>query len=90
MLSMTLDGFRAAVQVSWGKRFAILDSGHIGIVPQHAAVGDELVVLLGCTMPLVLRRVGESNHALIGESYVHGVMDGEAMGESVVETLILE
>jgi hypothetical protein len=55
MMSMTVNGFRSTIQVSLGKRFAILGSGHIGIVPKHAVEGDILVVLLGYTMPQVLR-----------------------------------
>lgn len=90
MLSMTLDGFRSCIQVSWGKRFAILDSGHIGIVPQHALVGDMVAIVLGCTMPLVLRPTNVMSANFVGESYIHGVMDGELMDGHVVETWILE
>lgn len=89
MLSMTLDGFRACLQVSWGKCLAILHSGHIGIVPGHSLVGDMVVVALGCTMPLVLRPAGEQKITVVGESYIHGVMDGELIGRAT-ETLILE
>ncbi|ERF74072.1 hypothetical protein EPUS_08120 [Endocarpon pusillum Z07020] len=90
MLSMTLDGFRSCIQVSWGKRFAILDSGHMGIVPQHALVGDMVAIVLGCTMPLVLRLTNVMSAKFLGESYTHGVMAGDLMGGHVVETWILE
>jgi hypothetical protein len=91
MLSMTIDGFRSCIQVAWGKRFAIFDGGHIGIVPKQARVGDTVAVLLGCTMPLVLRRTKGSVCSVIGECYVHGAMDGEVLQESPTkEVLILE
>lgn len=90
MLSMTADGFRSCIQVVWGKRFAILNSGHIGVVPKHAANGDVLVVLLGCSMPIVLRPIDEPKYAVVGESYVHGAMDGEAMEDCVSEMFSLE
>ncbi|KAH8597879.1 heterokaryon incompatibility protein-domain-containing protein [Bisporella sp. PMI_857] len=78
MLSMTLDGFRACLQVSWGKRLAILDSGHI------------VVVVLGCSMPLVLRPIDASRVNFIGESYFHGIMKGELMEKPDVKTLVME
>jgi hypothetical protein len=90
MLSMTIDGFRSCIQVAWGKRFAIFDGGHIGIVPKQVSVGDIVAVLLGCTMPLVLRRNQGSACAVIGECYVHGAMDGEVLQESPKEVLLFE
>jgi hypothetical protein len=90
MLSMTLDGFRSCIQISWGKRLAILESGHIGIVPQHAAMGDIVAVVLGCTMPLVLRPIDVTRAAFVGESYFHGIMDGEMMEGHTTEALVLE
>ncbi|KAI1119469.1 heterokaryon incompatibility protein-domain-containing protein [Nemania sp. NC0429] len=90
MLRMTIDGFRSSIQVAWGKRFAIFDSGHIGIVPEQARVGDVVAVLLGCTMPLLLRRNQGSVCSVLGECYVHGAMDGEVLQESAQEMLLLE
>ncbi|KAI0107174.1 heterokaryon incompatibility protein-domain-containing protein [Nemania sp. FL0031] len=89
MLSMTVEGFSSSIQVAWGKRFAIFDSGHIGIVPKQAIVGDQVAVLLGCTMPLVLRRDQGSAYSVIGECYVHNAMDGEVLQDSPTEILIL-
>lgn len=90
MLSMTIDGFRSCIQVSWGKRFAIFDGGYIGIVPNQARVGDIVAVLLGCTMPLVLRRNQGSVYLVIGECYIHDAMDGEVLREWPKEVLLIE
>lgn len=90
MLSMTIDGFRSCIQGVWGKRFAIFDGGHIGIVPKQATVGDTAAVLLGCTMPLVLRRNQGSACVVIGECYIHGAMDGEVLQEWPEEVLFIE
>jgi hypothetical protein len=91
MLSMSIDGFRATIEVCWGKRFAILDSGHIGVVQQHALIGDIVAVVLGCTMPLVLRRIDGCRASFVCESYFHGGMDGEVMEtDYTVESIILE
>ncbi|KAH7129526.1 heterokaryon incompatibility protein-domain-containing protein [Dactylonectria estremocensis] len=42
--------------------------------------GDEIWILAGCPSPLVLRAAEErGEYRLIGEAYVHGVMNGEAI-----------
>lgn len=77
LLSMTSGGFAACLQVSWGKKLAIFDSGFVGIVPGHAGVGDQAAILLGCCLPLIVRSGRGGTYRLIGESYVHGVSEGE-------------
>jgi len=48
-----------------------------------AMEGDVVAVLLGGLVTFVLREQ-ESNFTLLGESYIHGVMKGEAIeGENV-------
>jgi hypothetical protein len=78
MLNMAIEDYRSCLQISYGKRFAILDSGHIGVVPGHSKVSDAVLVAMGCSVPLVVRKVS-SGTTLVGESYIHGVMDGEAL-----------
>ena len=41
-------------------------------------VGDELCILYGCSVPVILRKSG-AYYTVIGEAYLHGVMDGEAI-----------
>jgi hypothetical protein len=54
-----------------------------GLGPRDAQTGDHLSILLGCSVPVILRRVGSAESArvykLVGECYVHGMMDGEAL-----------
>jgi hypothetical protein len=78
MLNMAIEDYRSCLQISYGKRFAILESGHIGVVPGHSKVSDAVLVALGCSVPLVVRK-DSSGTTLVGESYIHGVMDGEAL-----------
>ena len=69
-----------------GHRFAITKRGYIALVPHCAQVGDRIALFLGTSVPFVLR---ESNRCslthgkvffrLVGDAYVHGIMDGEAM-----------
>lgn len=65
----------------------ITTKGYIGLVPWKAQVGDQVVVLFGGYTPFVLRQrhgvaglsENEEYWQLIGESYIHGFMDGEAL-----------
>jgi hypothetical protein len=48
--------------------------------PEATERGDVISVLLGGSMPLMLRPAG-GQFRLVGECYVHGIMRGEAMGD---------
>lgn len=63
-----------------------------GIGPSGTAPGDRVCILLGCSVPVILgsgRREGVSR--IVGEAYVHGIMDGEAMNlDASHERFLLE
>ncbi|KAG0649120.1 Heterokaryon incompatibility protein [Hyphodiscus hymeniophilus] len=61
--------------VIWNRRFAITDQGAYGLVPANAQSGDAIMILHGASVPVILRRL-DSSYCLIGESYIHGAMDG--------------
>ncbi|RSL63260.1 hypothetical protein CEP54_005303 [Fusarium duplospermum] len=50
--------------------------GYIGLCPPRAQPGDEVAILFGAPVPIVLREFDEG-YVVIGTSYVHGIMDGE-------------
>jgi hypothetical protein len=54
--------------------------------------GDEIWILHGCPLPFVLRQLPSGNYQLIGETYVHGLMHGEALEEMrlPVEEIVIE
>jgi len=52
--------------------------GHIGLAGEACRAGDVVSILFGAGVPFILRRAGQE-FVLIGEAYVHGIMDGEAM-----------
>lgn len=70
-------------------RFFITNTGLIGRGPVDVAPGDEVFILLGGNMPFILRRSNLSTyapeigsfHTLVGDAYVHGIMDGEYVDE---------
>lgn len=64
----------------------MLDGGEVALLPEQARAGDEICLLFGCPVPVVLRPLssekGEFN--FVGECYVEGMMFGEGLfGRSV-------
>jgi Heterokaryon incompatibility protein (HET) len=60
------------------KRFFVSNDGYIGFVPKETEMGDFICVFLGVNVPFVIRRKGR-RYSLIGECFVYGYMQGEAM-----------
>ncbi|KAL5313189.1 hypothetical protein ACEPPN_018922 [Leptodophora sp. 'Broadleaf-Isolate-01'] len=61
-----------------GRRLFQSDGGWIGLIPVSARKGDEVWLIPGSKVPLVLRRVpGKMLYEFLGEAYVHGIMYGE-------------
>jgi hypothetical protein len=62
------------------KRLMTTTDGRIGMVPQSSRPGDQVWIIFGCSVPVVVRVSGERKE-LVGECYVDGIMDGEAVEE---------
>lgn len=73
-------------------RFFLTKHGFMGIGPAETAVRDKVFVLRGGRIPFILRRSEKEENRqkdcyhppelcfrLIGQSYVHGIMDGQAL-----------
>jgi hypothetical protein len=82
--------------VTWNRKVALISSPkgeeerRIGLVPTRSQVGDTVCILLGGSVPFVLRKHNDSAEEcweLIGESYVEGQMDGEAVSCSTEQEL---
>jgi hypothetical protein len=71
---------RAALKM---RRFAVTEKGYFALVPRGAQLGDEVAVFDRACVPFVIRRkqVGGDGgkFELLGEAYVHGIMEGEVM-----------
>ncbi|KAH7184642.1 heterokaryon incompatibility protein-domain-containing protein [Fusarium flagelliforme] len=63
-----------------GRTMGITSKGYLGLFPRRVAVGDVVYVFDRCPVPYVLRSVGsEGKFKFIGECFVYGIMDGEAV-----------
>lgn len=65
-------------------RFCVSSGGSFLMAPFQTRRGDIVCVLLGCDMPVVLRKSTGNHCTFIGECYSHGIMYGEAMEELAV------
>lgn len=60
------------------RRFFNTSTGYLGIGPNISQPGDVVVVFQGCRAPIILRPCEQAHYSVIGESYVYGIMNGEA------------
>lgn len=75
---------RVALQAALaGRRFGVTERGFLGVFPGYVGAGDVVCVLEGFHVPFVLRPADgeEGKFAVLGECYVHGIMNGEAVAE---------
>ncbi|KAH6681304.1 heterokaryon incompatibility protein-domain-containing protein [Halenospora varia] len=80
-----IDMFEATcMHVSRNRRLITTLEGYVGHAPREVKRGDAIYVLPGCKVPVVLRNIGGQYH-LLGECYVHGIMNEEAfyMGKDI-------
>jgi hypothetical protein len=96
---MALEFLTRVINVGFTRRFASInglgDHKYFGLVPENSKTGDSVVIFQGCSVPLVLRRSKQCSKnigywELVGECFVYGVMDGEAMMDTVLKTRLSE
>ncbi|KAE9372770.1 hypothetical protein N431DRAFT_439800 [Stipitochalara longipes BDJ] len=78
--------------VSKGRRPLLGEGGYLGIGPSETEPGDFVFVLLGSDVPFIMRRESNTSEKMqvIGEAYLHGIMDGEVMENNpVIEAIEL-
>jgi hypothetical protein len=80
--------FRARLGSVQSRRMIRTQMGYIGLAPRRTQVGDSIALFEGGRVPLVIRPYGTS-WQLIGESYVHGIMQGEIFNEAKCKTMRL-
>lgn len=68
----------AVSSVSKGRTFVVTQQGRMAWVPKNSVVGDVVAVLTGGRVPVVLREL-EGAYAVVGDAYVHGIMQGEGV-----------
>ncbi|KAH7305725.1 heterokaryon incompatibility protein-domain-containing protein [Rhexocercosporidium sp. MPI-PUGE-AT-0058] len=87
-------------RTSQGRRFITTTNGYMGWGPDNMfgseidqiQPGDKIAIIFGCSTPILIRQLGEV-YQVLGEAYVHGLMDGEGLhflesGQSQVQQFI--
>ncbi|RDW83049.1 hypothetical protein BP5796_04540 [Coleophoma crateriformis] len=83
--SIVVEFLERVRNVIWNRMFFRTSSeeegGLYGLAPSNSRVGDAVCILNGCSVPVILRQHHDFNDTweLIGECFVYGMMDGEAM-----------
>ncbi|KAF2432984.1 hypothetical protein EJ08DRAFT_584731 [Tothia fuscella] len=69
-------------RIGWtccGHSYFETEKGYIGLGPFMVEPGDQVCVLFGGRVLYVLRPDQDGSCIYIGDAYVHGLMDGEAI-----------
>lgn len=71
--------------IVWNRRL-ILTQEHsfMGLAPGEIKKGDVVAILYGCSVPVMLRQISDTKnqevkYKMIGECYIDGMMDGQAL-----------
>jgi hypothetical protein len=72
----------------------VTNNGYLGRSQPGVTKGDEVYIVSGTTTPFVLRKYGESGHQtgkrlIIGDCYVHGLMNGEGANMAAAQNVEL-
>ena len=71
----------AVARTTFGRRIFWTKQGYLGIGPASMTTHDIICIFYGGQLLYVLRDTGLGIFECIGECYVHGLMDGEALTE---------
>ncbi|KAN0120243.1 hypothetical protein V8E51_002451 [Hyaloscypha variabilis] len=81
--------FQAAIAISGRTLFSTIE-GDLGYGPVSSLPGDEVWVLENGRVPFILRPTRNNfSFSLIGECYVHGIMDGQLSARAPIEVIPL-
>jgi hypothetical protein len=72
------------------RSFILTRKGRMGLAVRGVANGDLVIIAKESDVPLVVRRHTVYGFKFIGEAYVHGIMDGEAVSQESKQGLKVE
>jgi hypothetical protein len=77
----------AGAQKKWcyNRRFFISAFERYGWAVDGTYFGDLVAILYDCKYLFLLREAGDGTYKIVGDCYIHGLMDGEALGDDFQE-----
>ena len=77
----------AVMRLSTARKVCVTSNGYLGRVVYGSVIGDKICMFFGASVPFVLRERDDGGFMFVGEAYVHGLMDGEALKEFDIENI---
>jgi hypothetical protein len=83
--SLGVEFLKRVRDVIWNRKFfCTVDEQRLGLAPKTARRDDIVCVFYGCSVPVLIRKIrtkdkSKQEYEFIGECYLHGMMDGEAV-----------
>jgi hypothetical protein len=87
-IAITLRCMRLALLSLEQRALITTRTGYLGLAPIAVRQGDVVAIMLGCKCPMVLRPYSDNLYHVIGECYIHGLMDGEILSQGSGETTL--
>ena len=91
--SLMVEFLKRVQGIVWDKLFVRSDERSLfGLGPRGTQLGDLICILFGCSVPVILRPQMNSSgsdimhYEIVGESYIYGMMDGEAISKVLPKT----
>ncbi|KAI1325428.1 hypothetical protein F5Y16DRAFT_264381 [Xylariaceae sp. FL0255] len=73
----------------YNRRFFISEAERYGWAVDGTLAGDKVAIIYGGDFPFLLRDAGDGTYKIVGDCYIHGLMDGEALGDEFEEVDIV-
>jgi hypothetical protein len=87
----TFQAFKRAYRAAMlNRRLCWTQKGYLGLAPRYTRPGDIVCVFMGSAVPFVVRPREDGRSLLVGECYVHGVMDGQLADDESVDCTDIE
>jgi hypothetical protein len=80
-VELTLRHLRLAMLSLEQRALITTETGYLGLAPTAVRQGDVVAILFGCRFPMVLRPYLDDMYQVIGECYIHELMDGEILSQ---------
>ena len=74
---------QAHLKAACGRRFCTTSKGYVGLAQPGVRLGNTVVVLHGGKTAYLLQKVRSKGHRFVGECYIHGLMNGEALTKTI-------
>jgi len=72
------------------RTFVKTETSYMRLVPGNVQDGDEIWLLKGCKVPILLRTCGnDGDWRVVGDAYVHAAMHGETFDEKKCRRIAL-